>query len=947
MSDRRKYLILMGAIVAALIGAVLLIVPGSPMHRKATLGLDLQGGLEVVLKAVPPKGHTLTADDMSRSISIMQNRINKLGVSEPEIRKQGSNQIVIELAGVHDPATAAALIGKTAQLMLFDFENDLTGPSRDVNGNPVASPSLWALLGQVRKQAAKGAPQQYYLFRTTTKTTPAKTKKGKPTTTVEHSLVAGPADTKLQLLRDVGGKLPANGTILAVPEKNIVVSCPVANGCLGIQQNGVSKNGVYYYLLKYDPQNATNPVPEMNGSDLVLSGTRADFGQAGEPIVLLQFTGHGSNQFQKITRQEAQRGQAKWNLAGKQGDYRNYVQHFAIVLDGVLQSTPYIDFKQNPDGIPGPNAQIDMGQGGTFQDAKNLALVLQTGALPVSFQQIERTDVSATLGKSSLTQAWHAALVGLVLVAIFLLVFYRFLGLIAVAGLAVYALLYYAAILLFNVTLTLPGFAGLILTIGVAADANVVVFERIKEEVRSGKSVRAAIAAGYGKGFHTILDANVVTAITALVLFLIAVASVKGFALMLLIGTLISLLTSVVATRAMLGLLAGFKWFDNPRFMGAQGQQTAKWLQIDFMKRRRTWFTISGAIILAGLISIGVRGLNLGIDFKGGSQMTFNTHQAWTQPHVAGVVVQSGERDAVVQGRGASTNGEYKQWQIRTKSLTGAQQTRLQSNLASKLGAYASGTKNVSSSFGHQIASDAIWGIVVSLILITIYITLRFDLKFAIPVILAMIHDILVTVGVYSLTYKEVSVATVAAVLTVLGYSIYDTIIIFDRIRENVPLMRRQPFATIANVSIWETIRRSLATTFITLLPIAALLVLGGPTLKDFAFALLVGVTSGAYSSIFIAAPLLTMWKEREPDYAKRKHLAETGAIETVDAKGRRVSGTDAIAAAVAESEVALAEEPTPGLVDVIRPEPAEGAAQARREKRQQRRRTRPHGRAR
>ena len=180
-----------------------------------------------------------------------------------------------------------------------------------------------------------------------------------------------------------------------------------------------------------------------------------------------------------------------------------------------------------------------------------------------------------------------------------------------------------------------------------------------------------------------------------------------------------------------------------------------------------------------------------------------------------------------------------------------------------------------------------------------------------------MLHDILITIGVYSLTYKEVSVATVAAVLTVLGYSIYDTIIIFDRIRENVPLMRRQPFATIANVSIWETIRRSLATTFITLLPIVALLVFGGATLKDFAFALIVGVTSGAYSSIFIAAPLLTMWKEREPEFAKRKKLAEAGAIETAGREERKRGEAQEIAAAVAESEQALADESTPELVDV------------------------------
>jgi len=948
----------MGAIAIALVGTVLLAVPGSPIHKKPTLGLDLQGGLEVVLVAVPPKGHTLTADDMNRSISIMQNRINKLGVSEPEIRKQGSNQIVIQLAGIHDPAAAAKLIGKTAQLMLFDFENDLTGPSKDINGNPIATPSLYALLTQVQKQATKGTPQSYYLFHTktvkvkSTKKTTVKGKNGKSTTVTKpvtktvakHSLVAS-ADTLNALLKPYGGKLGPKDQILKAPANTIVISCQTKTGCIGAQ--ALSPSGSYYYLAQFFPNRKTNPIPEMTGADLVLSGTRADFGPTGGPIVTLQFTNHGSNQFQKITRQEAQRGQTKFDLAGKQGDPTNYAQHFAIVLDGQLESTPYIDFQKNPDGIPGPNAEIDLGNGGSIGEAKDLALILQTGALPVTFKQIERTDVSATLGKDSLTQAWHAALLGLILVAIFLLVLYRFLGLIAVMGLAIYGLFYYAAILLFNVTLTLPGFAGIILTIGVAADANVVVFERIKEEVRAGKSVRAAIAAGYGKGFHTILDANVVTAITALVLFLIAVASVKGFALMLLIGTVISLVTAVAATRGLLGLLAGFKWFDNPRFMGAQGQQTAKWLQIDFMRRRRLWFAISGAIILAGATSLGVRGLNLGIDFKGGTQVTFNTHKAFAQADVAKVTAQSGEGDAVVQGRGSSSAGKYKQWQIRTRSLSGAKQSALSDDLRTKLGAYASGVKNVSSSFGHQIAIDAIWGIFVSLALIVIYITLRFGWKYSLPVIIAMLHDIVITVGVYSIAFKEVSVATVAAVLTVLGYSIYDTIIIFDRVRENVPLMRRQPFATIVNVSLWETIRRSLATTFITLLPIVALEFFGGATLKDFAFALMVGVASGAYSSIFIAAPLLTMWKEREPEFAKRKQFAPGDETAPTVGAGRRRGKVDAGTAALAASEQSLAAEPTPELVDVVTSAPSELDAQARREKRRQRRRTRPHGRAR
>ena len=953
MNDRRKYTILMGAILAAIVGVVLLAVPGSPIHKKPVLGLDLQGGLEVVLKAVPPKGVKVDTAGMTTAQSIIQNRIDKLGVSSPEVRRQGPDQIVIELAGVHDPAKAAALIGKTAQLMIYDFEPNLTGPSVGPNSQPVATPSLYDLLSQVKKQAATGTPEFYYLFRnkSVTKTTPATKKGAKPTktTTVTHTLLQGPTPTLKELLRPYGGHVPAQDQVMKVPQHRLVVSCPVANGCPGAST--ASATGTYYYLFKYFPNNPDGP-PELTGKELQTSGIRADIDpQTNQWVTLLSFTGHGSKQFQKITKAEYQRGQATATLAGQAGNrsaVTQYAGHSAIVLDGVLETTPYIDYTDPTlqNGIAG-GAQISTG---SQSDAKNLALILQTGALPYNFQQIERTDVSSTLGKDSLTQAWHAALVGLIIVAVFLLLLYRFLGLVAVFGLAIYAGLYYAAILLFNVTLTLPGFAGLILTIGVAADANVVVFERIKEEVRSGKSVRAAIAAGYGKGFHTILDANVVTAITALVLFLIAVASVKGFALMLLIGTAISLLTAVAATRAMLGLLSGFRWFDNPRFMGAHGQQTAKWLQIDFMRRRYLWFAISGVIIVAGAASLGVRGLNLGIDFKGGTQVTFKTHAAQTPSTVRKVAAADGQPDAVVQGRGTSVNGAYTAWQVRTKSLKGAQLSALTNDFQREVGAYATGSKDVSASFGRQIASDAIYGIIVSLALIIIYITLRFDLKFAVPVIVAMLHDILITVGIYSLVFKEVTVDTVAAVLTVLGYSIYDTIIIFDRIRENIPLMRRQPFATIANVSLWETIRRSLATTFITLLPIGALEVLGGTTLKDFAFALIIGVTSGAYSSIFIAAPLLTIWKEREPEYARRKHFAGADGQDVAFEGARRRRGRgklDAGEIALEQSEQALANEPTPELVDVVTAATSEPSAQARREKRKQRRRSRPHGRAR
>jgi SecD/SecF fusion protein len=950
--ERRNYLLLMGAIAAALVGAVLLAVPGSPVYKKPTLGLDLQGGLEVILRATPERGQTINAAQMQVAQTIMENRVNKIGVASPNVAIQGGNEIVIQLAGVHDPAKAAKIVGTTGQLYMFDFEPNLMPPTVTGNQQPAPLSSLYGLLTAVKKEASKGTPESYYLFKTVTKKIPAKggsKKSAKPKTKTFHSVLQGPAKNEKQLLLPYkDGKQPPDTQILKVPANRLPVWCVGALNCPGAR--GPSPNNKYWYLFKFFADRTAHPngPPELTGNDLVESGITADVDpNTGQPIVTLQFTHHGTQQFQRITKLEYDRGRQAAGVAGVLGTsdqnvINQYAGHNAIVLDGQLNSTPYIDWTLGnlKYGIVG-NAQITEPNS---KSARQTALVLQSGSLPYQFNQIARTEVTATLGKSSLHQAILAAAIGLLVVAAFLLVLYRFLGLVAVFGLAIYAGLYYAAILLFNVTLTLPGFAGLILTIGVAADANVVVFERIKEEVRAGRSVRAAIAAGYGKGFHTILDANVVTVITAMVIFLIAVADVKGFALMLLVGTVISLITAVAATRAMLGLLSGFRWFDNPRFMGAHGQQTAKWLQIDFMRRRYLWFGLSGVVILAGAIALGTRGLNLGIDFKGGTQITFKTHKAYSTGDVQSFMAQHGQRDAIVQAQGSAVNDKFTQWQVRTKSLSSKEQNALNQTLKSNLGTYGGGANNVSGTFGHQIAIDAIYGIIVSLLLITIYIAIRFDFKFAMPVILAMLHDIAVTVGVYALVGKEVSVATVAAVLTVLGYSIYDTIIIFDRIRENIPLMRRSPFATIANVSLWETIRRSLATTFITLLPIICLEILGGATLKDFAFALIVGVTSGAYSSIFFAAPLLTIWKEREPDYARRKVQAAAAEVPAGDGRG---GVFDAGTTALVASEKALAAEPTPELVDVVTATPSEPAAQDRREKRRQRRRSRPHGRSR
>jgi SecD/SecF fusion protein len=959
VSTRRSNLILVLLIVLALAGVALLAVPGSPIHRGVKKGLDLQGGLEVVLKAQPPKGHKLTKDDLDRSVQIMRNRVDKLGVASPEIREQSPDQIVIELAGVHDPAQAASIIGKTALLELYDMTPALEPPSVTARGDDaVPYTNLYKLLSAVQSRAKTGAPSGYVLFKpvkvtsttgsgkktkTTSKTVYVVAPNGGPIATLHHDPTTGNAG----LLDAHQGKIPTGWKVLKVPAKTVVVTCSAktTSVCPG-DAGGVPPPGnLDYYLFKHgsypsDRYATDGKYPNMTGTELKLSGVRQDYDPStNEPIVLLSFTGKGNKTFLQVTKNEATRGKILGLDSTNASNQCGAPCAFAIVLDNEIRSWPAISPHDNPGGIDPRGSGAEINNIGSLSEAKQLALVLQTGALPVTFNTIEQTDVSATLGKDSLKQAQNAAIGGLIVVALFLLFLYRFLGLVAVIGLGVYAAFMYAAILLFGVTLTLPGFAGLILTIGVAADANVVIFERIKEEARAGKSVRAAIAAGYAKGFRTIVDANVVTAITALILFAVATAGVKGFALMLLIGTAVSLITAVAATRAMLGLLAGFRWFENPRFMGAHHSQRGAFLQLDFMRRTMLWFAISGVVILVSAVSLGVRGLNLGIDFKGGVQITFKTP---TYTSLSDVRAQTGAighaKDAVVQGRGPSTHGgeDYKNFQIRLKKLKPAEQTRLQQLLQQNVHARAPGVKNVSSSFGRQIARSAILAIIFSLLVITLYITIRFHgLAFAVPVIAAMLHDVLITVGVYSVTGREVTESTVAAVLTVLGYSIYDTIIIFDRVRENIPIMRRAPLASIVNVSLWETIRRSLATTFITLLPVIALFFFGGDTLKDFAFALLVGVTSGAYSSIFIAAPLLNLWKSREPEYARRKaHAVPEGAA----AKPLLVA-----------AERAAAEEPTPTTpVDAVEAIVGDGDDDAaKRERRRQRRKSRPHGRAR
>ncbi len=632
--------------------------------------------------------------------------------------------------------------------------------------------------------------------------------------------------------------------------------------------------------------------------------------QAGTPDVTFGFKGNGGNLFQNITGVIARRA----SLQSPPGQH--LFQHFAISLDNQLVSVPSIDYTQYQDGIPSSGGS-EISGGFTTQTAAQLATQLRLGALPVKLTQISESQVSATLGSQALHQGLVAGAVGLLLVALLLVAYYRVLGLIAVAGLIAYGLYFYALIKVIPITMTLAGIAGLILTIGVAADANVVIFERVKEEIRGGRSIRQGIIIGYRKGITAIIDANVVTVMTAFILFVLSTSDVKGFAFTLGIGTFVSLFTAVLATRAILTTMGDSRVIQSPSALGAGGE-SRHW-RFDFMGASRYFFSMSGIILLVGALAIGGRGLKLGIDFTGGTQISVGLQHNATVNQVKSLVSSVGAHDVTVQAVSNSrTLGDHG-FQIASKYLKQAKyeqlRTLFQNHYGIHGGAKGFNATSVGPTFGSTITHSALVAIIVSLLVISLYVALRFEWKFTVPVLIALMHDLLITAGVYALVGRTVTADTVAALLTILGYSLYDTIIVFDRVRENVPRMPRAAFSQIVNRSMSEVLTRSLITTSCTLLPVVALLIFGGPTLRDFAFALMIGVASGAYSSIFIASPVLTHWKEREHTYRARRQriIADLGAVPPyadggdVDPTPRRVRSTGRLTAP-ADENVSAAE---------------------------------------
>jgi SecD/SecF fusion protein len=917
LSTRQRNSVILGLVALVVALALLVIIPGSPLSKDTKLGLDLQGGVELVYQGRPtPQVPEVTPEAISDAITTIRKRTDSLGVSEPEIQRSGADQISIGLPDVDNADRAEEQVGTTAQLQFYDWEPNVYG---DPN-QPVIS--LLSAVETASKQTPRAEPtdippdgvepeieerfggdeqkiqehydrqndtggDQYYLFGPNDQIIrPGQGGAGsaqQPTGDVNDATASFESCAEIkEEFEEADPQQPPNGKSDAKAPKDS--ACPetlaglakqgrgppagsraikVPRGILVIKSEraqGASASALGYWVIEDDS--------ELSGAEIKNPEQNFD-PQTNEPIVSFEFTDKGRKAFARATKREADRGAQQ--LRGPGAPIDSTFQRFAIALDNQIVSLATIDYQENPEGIDGSTgAQIN--GIGSIQETQDLAESLRIGALPIELKLISKTQVSATLGKQALNQGLIAGAAGLLLTLGFLIVFFRVLGIVAGFALVIYALLLFAIIKLIPITLTLPGIAGTILTLGVAADANIVIFERVKEEARGGRSVPAAVKSGYAKALRTIIDANVCTLGVAFILFMLATAGVKGFAFTLLVGTLTSLFTAVLATQAMITAMSRTKLLRSKWALRLGSDERA--IRIDFSGLSKWFFSTSGLILVAGAMAIAGFGINFGIDFTSGTRITTPLEQPASVDDVRDALGPLGYADAKIQAVEDPELGSNVV-QISTEQLEPERVSAVEDALDERFGVQQAdfSASSIGPTFGEEIARTAIIAVIASLILISMYIGLRFEAKFAMPVLIALAHDLLITAGVYALFQREVTTSTVAALLTILGFSLYDTIIVFDRIRENVPRMPRATFSQIVNRSMSEVVVRSLATSLSTLFPITALMLFGGETLQDFGFALLVGVASGTYSSIFIAAPVLVHWKQREPMWRRRDRI--------------------------------------------------------------------------
>ena len=667
--------------------------------------------------------------------------------------------------------------------------------------------------------------------------------------------------------------------------------------------NDLGKPGSLYFITQEDADGNQNFTTGQNGyvlarsmdeikesGSVVLEGSDVADAEGGaiqnqntsakEYVVSLTLTSDGKNS-----------GKEKFSEATKE----NVGKQIAIIYDNQVVSAPNVN-----EQISGGKAQISGMK--DLEEAQNLASYIRIGSLSLELEELRSSVVAAQLGEEAISTSVMAGAIGLIIVILFMIIAYRVPGIVAGIALILYTVLMLITLNAFDITLTLPGIAGIILGIGMAVDANVIIYARIREEIGAGVSVRSAIKAGFSKAFSAIFDGNITTLIAAFVLMWLGSGTVKGFAYTLALGIVISMFTSLVVSRLIVNALYAVGIHD-PKFYGNTKERKA----INFVGKRKVFFIVSIILILSGPAAMlinsqaGNKALNYSLEFSGGTSttVTFNedmdikTIDSEVTPVVEEVTGDKNVQPTKVVG----TN----QVVIKTRSLTQEEREALQNALVEKFGVDENtiSTESISSTVSKEMRQDAIVAVVVATICMLLYIWFRFkDIRFASSAVLALLHDVLVVLAFYAIARISVGNTFIACMLTIVGYSINATIVIFDRIRENMHGSRRiDNIEEVVNSSITQTLTRSIYTSFTTFVMVAVLYIMGVSSIREFAAPLMVGILVGAYSSVCVTGALWLVMKKN----VKRKGqpavtMAATGktsGTSSVQKKTRDVSQKD------------------------------------------------------
>ncbi|MDP8219563.1 MAG: protein translocase subunit SecD, partial [Candidatus Theseobacter exili] len=827
-----------------------------PPDKTINLGLDLQGGMHLVLQVETGKAVEFETDRVNKDI---QKTLDEKDIRYDSIQTRGEDELVIVFTHSDSRYRAGDLIAKAFTTLQVQQEETkkLVYKLKEAEVKRIAARAHKQALEVIRKRVDRFGVSE-----------PSIQSQGKDRIVVQlpgikdlaraERILKKTALLEFRLVSDDTEKLKE--ALEGTPPPGYEV----------------------LYMIVYDKNTGEQQIPflvkkkpELTGAHLV--DARPTFGsQLNQPEVSFTLDRSGGKIFSVVTE-------------------KNIERKLAIILDGEIQSAPVIRSK-----IPSGRGVIT----GRFspEEAKDLAVILTAGALPAPVKILQNIRIGPSLGRDSIRKGITSALFGFAVVIIFMMIYYLLAGVIADFALCLNIILILGALAFLKATLTLPGIAGIILTIGMAVDANVLIFERIREEMSIGKRVRTAIETGFDRAKITILDANITTFFTAAVLYTVGTGPVQGFAVTLMWGIVSSLFTSLIVSRTIFEMMGLRKSFEKLRMLSFFGKTN-----IDFIGRRYYAYIISGVLILAGMTMFSIRGSqNFGVDFTGGDLIQLRFEKPVTADLIREKITEIGYGDSTIQ-----MFGDNQEVLIRTKFEKGQEiEDHLKESITDNPFEERR-LERIGPAIGSDLRQKAVYALFYAMLVIIVYVAWRFGGKgaealitmgiagglgwlaikylpftyhfffvivifllalaicwmlkfeFAMGAIIALVHDVLITLGFFAFTGRELSLPVVAALLTIIGYSLNDTIVVFDRIREDMKLMKKSNLDIIINTSINQTLSRTILTSLTTLFVVASLYFFGGKVINDFAFALLIGVMVGTYSSIYVASPIILEWHRK------------------------------------------------------------------------------------